>query len=267
MNTGVEGSLLAGFLNALIDERNRFAVHFFNARGMDTPIRNQILHSHAADLAANGIEARNGHAFRSVIDNEVGAVSCSKERMFRPSRPMMRPFKSSEGIWMVETVFSAEWSAATRWIARLRIIRAFYQLRFRSHLRIANDGSGFVRDLIAQRVEKLLFSLLGCHARNTLELAAHLHLSGGKVSFASLDLTLHGRKLMLASIEGLDPTIKGLFALSNAAFSHAHFAHTLLVLLVDLLLVAQSLIFASMSASRRMVSACFFAFATKVSAS
>ncbi len=124
-------------------------------------------------------------------------------------------------------MFSAEWSAATRWIARLRIIRAFYQLRFRSHLRIANDGSGFVRDLIAQRVEKLLLASWGCHAQ-------HARACGPsppqrrKGLFASLDLTLHGRKLMLASIEGLDPTIKGLFALSNAAFSHAHFAHTLL---------------------------------------
>ena len=52
-------------------------------------------------------------------------VSCSNERMLRPSRPMMRPLRSSEGIWMALTVFSAEWSAATRWMARLRMERAF----------------------------------------------------------------------------------------------------------------------------------------------
>ena len=34
-------------------------------------------------------------------------VICSKARMLRPSRPMMRPFTSSEGIVTVVTVRSA----------------------------------------------------------------------------------------------------------------------------------------------------------------
>ena len=44
--------------------------------------------------------------------------------MLRPSRPMMRPFISSDGRWTTETVCSAVWSAATRWIAVMTMSRA-----------------------------------------------------------------------------------------------------------------------------------------------
>ncbi len=37
--------------------------------------------------------------------------------MLRPSRPMIRPFMSSEGSSTSETVVSAAWLAATRWSA------------------------------------------------------------------------------------------------------------------------------------------------------
>ena len=45
--------------------------------------------------------------------------------MLRPSRPMIRPFISSEGRWTTETVCSAVWSAATRWMAVTMTSRAF----------------------------------------------------------------------------------------------------------------------------------------------
>ena len=44
--------------------------------------------------------------------------------MLRPSRPMMRPFMSSEGRGNTETVDSAVCSDATRWIAMVTIFRA-----------------------------------------------------------------------------------------------------------------------------------------------
>ena len=43
--------------------------------------------------------------------------------MLRPSRPMMRPFMSSEGSWTTDTVVSAAWPAASRCITTLRIER------------------------------------------------------------------------------------------------------------------------------------------------
>ena len=44
--------------------------------------------------------------------------------MLRPSRPMIRPFISSDGRWTTETVCSAVWSAATRWMAVTTMSRA-----------------------------------------------------------------------------------------------------------------------------------------------
>ena len=51
-------------------------------------------------------------------------VRVSRVRMLRPSRPMMRPFISSLGRGTTDTVASATWSAAQRWMAREMISRA-----------------------------------------------------------------------------------------------------------------------------------------------
>ena len=48
----------------------------------------------------------------------------SKARMFRPSRPMIRPFISSPGRCITETTDSLVCSTATRWMARVTILRA-----------------------------------------------------------------------------------------------------------------------------------------------
>ena len=45
--------------------------------------------------------------------------------MLRPSRPMMRPFMSSEGMPTTDTVLSTVNSAANRWIARVMISLAW----------------------------------------------------------------------------------------------------------------------------------------------
>ena len=44
--------------------------------------------------------------------------------MLRPSRPMMRPFISSDGMGTVLTVASAVWSTMTRWMAVMTTSRA-----------------------------------------------------------------------------------------------------------------------------------------------
>ena len=51
-------------------------------------------------------------------------VRCSSVRMLRPSRPMIRPFMSSDGSSTSETVVSAAWLAATRWSASATRLRA-----------------------------------------------------------------------------------------------------------------------------------------------
>ena len=51
-------------------------------------------------------------------------VRVSMARMFRPSRPMMRPFISSLGRGTTLMAASLTWSAAQRWMARAMISRA-----------------------------------------------------------------------------------------------------------------------------------------------
>ena len=51
-------------------------------------------------------------------------VRCSSARMLRPSRPMMRPLRSSEASSTTVTVASAVWLAATRWSASATRARA-----------------------------------------------------------------------------------------------------------------------------------------------
>src|SRR5213080_4953526 len=51
-------------------------------------------------------------------------VAASNARIFRPSRPMIRPFISSEGRATADTVVSAVDSGASRWIAKARIFLA-----------------------------------------------------------------------------------------------------------------------------------------------
>ena len=53
-------------------------------------------------------------------------VNVSSARMLRPSRPIMRPFISSLGNATTDTVVSATWSAAQRWIAEEIISFAFF---------------------------------------------------------------------------------------------------------------------------------------------
>ena len=69
----VEGGLLARLLHALVHERLGLAEHLLDARRMDAPVGHEVLHGHAADLAANRVEARDGHALRGVVDDEVRA--------------------------------------------------------------------------------------------------------------------------------------------------------------------------------------------------
>ncbi len=53
-------------------------------------------------------------------------VAFSMARMFRPSRPMMRPLRSSLGSWTLVTAVSATTSEATRWMAAPMVQRAFF---------------------------------------------------------------------------------------------------------------------------------------------
>ena len=73
---------------------------------------------------------------------------------------------------------------------------------------------------------------------------------------------------MLARVERFDAAVERFLALRDAVLSGTHFAQTLLVLGLGLLLQLQDFVLlASMMASRRSVSACRFASFTTDSAS
>src|SRR6185437_62481 len=86
-------------------------------------------------------------------------VRFSRARMLRPSRPMMRPFMSSEGSWTTDTVVSAAWLAARRCVA-LGLL-----------LDLADDPRRVVPGLVLDVLEEGLLGLAGAQAGDALERA------------------------------------------------------------------------------------------------
>ena len=84
-------------------------------------------------------------------------VRCSSARMLRPSRPMMRPFMSSDGSSITVTVVSAAWLAATR-CERVgdEIPRAPLRLDSRLLLEHADAACELVADELLAALEQML---------------------------------------------------------------------------------------------------------------
>ena len=98
-------------------------------------------------------------------------VRCSSARMLRPSRPMIRPFMSSEGSSTSETVVSAAWLAATRWSAsatRLRARRLASDCASSSICRTRRASSW--RTSSSERCQHLGLRLVDGHPGDALEL-------------------------------------------------------------------------------------------------
>ena len=146
-------------------------------------------------------------------------------------------------MWIVETVLSAEWSAATRWIARLKMERA--RLSASALVRASASrmiGGGLVGDLVLEGVEQLGLGLLGRHAGNALQTACDLLDGLVELDGTLVELALKGRDLMLARVEGLDAAIERLLALGQAVLSRADLLHALAVLGLGLLLELEGLV-------------------------
>src|SRR6478736_178878 len=97
-------------------------------------------------------------------------VRCSSARMFRPSRPMMRPFMSSDGNSTRVTVVSAACEAATRWSASATRFRA---RRFGPGLllHLAHLACELVADQVLRALEQVVLRLGHGHPGQPLELA------------------------------------------------------------------------------------------------
>ena len=102
-------------------------------------------------------------------------VAVSKARMFRPSRPMIRPFISSLGSATAATVLSAVCSAASRWIAIEMIRRASRSaVRRGLLLDVAHQRRGLAPRLVLDPLEDLAPGILRGEAGDALELDALL---------------------------------------------------------------------------------------------
>jgi len=74
---------------------------------VDTAVGDQLGDRQPGDLAADRVEARQDDGLGRVIDDQVDSGRLLEARMLRPSRPMIRPFISSDGRCTTETVCSA----------------------------------------------------------------------------------------------------------------------------------------------------------------
>ncbi len=166
-------------------------------------------------------------------------VAASRARMLRPSRPMMRPFRSSEGSSTTETVASTTVSDASRWMAMPMIRRAFWvacSVASSSIRRIrpaASSRASFSTDLTRSRlastavspeicsrrlrwssmtcwISASLSSSFFCWSRDVLLLPAELLFAPlllgelpVQVLFLLLDPLLQGGDLLPAGLDGL----------------------------------------------------------------
>ena len=73
VDVGVEGRLLAGLLDLLVDLLLGLGEHLFDLGRMDATVGHQLGQRQAGDLAAHGVEPREHHGFGRVVDDEVDA--------------------------------------------------------------------------------------------------------------------------------------------------------------------------------------------------
>ena len=148
-------------------------------------------------------------------------VASSKARMFRPSRPMMRPFISSFGSATAETVVSAVCSAAMRWMASATIFFASRSALRRALSRISRRRlAGVGLRLLLQSADQLGLGLLGGHAGHLLEPAALLGDELLELLLPRLDELLAAAEvagapadLAVALLDRLDLPLEGALAL------------------------------------------------------
>ena len=145
-------------------------------------------------------------------------VACSRARMLRPSRPMIRPFISSDGRWTTETVCSAVWSAATRWIAVTTMSRALSWASSRAlPLDRAGELDGVVLGLLADGLEEDALGVLGRHAGDALEGGDLLAVGAGQLLAGLVELALALEELAIALLEHVRALVELLVALEEAA--------------------------------------------------
>ncbi len=198
LDAGLKRTLLANLDDVSLKVRLDLKVDLFNPRRMDAAVLQKALERHPGDLTAHAIKAGedDGPGVSSMMKST--PVSVSRTRMLRPSRPMMRPFMSSEESWTTET-------------GRLRRVtgrQALHDDREQAADPPVSLALGVIFDLthalcrvlagvVFDLLHQLLFRTGRGDAGDTLKcadqllaLAVHLRKPGGHLSFPPLQLLL-----------------------------------------------------------------------------
>ncbi len=144
-------------------------------------------------------------------------VACSRARMLRPSRPMIRPFISSLGRWTTVTVCSAVWSAATRCIAVTMMSRAFSWPRRGPSLDRAGELDRVVLGLLADGLEEDALGVLGGQAADLFEGRDPLLVELGELLALVLEVALAVDELAAPLLEHVGALVELLVAGEQAA--------------------------------------------------
>ncbi len=107
-DAGLVGGLLAGLADDEVDLGAGLGDDLLDAARVDAAVRDELGDGDPGDLAADRVEAADSTTVSGVSSMiRSTPVACSRARMLRPSRPMIRPFISSDGRWTTLTVCSA----------------------------------------------------------------------------------------------------------------------------------------------------------------
>ena len=164
--------------------------------------------------------------------------------MLRPSRPMMRPFISSDGMGTTDTVISAVWSTMTRWMAVTTTSRARSSASSRaerSMARASRTASCSASSRTCSRSTDFASSTVISLTRSS----AHDLLLAGAAQLAPagrLELLLLDHQLAAALLEHVRALVELLVALEQARLEVAEVGALGAALLVQLALEADLLL-------------------------
>ena len=100
-HAGVVGGLLARLADHEVDLGAGLGDDLLDPSGVDPAVADELGDRQPGDLAADRVEAADRTTVSGVSSMiRSTPVACSRARMLRPSRPMIRPFISSDGRWI-----------------------------------------------------------------------------------------------------------------------------------------------------------------------
>src|SRR5918912_17550 len=217
VDTSVERRALARLPNRLLDLLARFGDHFLDACGVDAPVEDQLAQVHTRDLAAHGIERRENHRLRGIVDDEVHARGRLQGADVAPLLADDAPLHVFVGQVhhgdgrLGHDVGGAALDRHADDLLRahvgfgldlgLHVAHAAFDVGFQLQLELGDEhGPGLIMAQLGNALE----------CRNLL-LAQRLHLLTQRV-----ELLLLLRELTLAAFQALATTVEGLLLLEHA---------------------------------------------------